>query len=178
MGPEYVQISAARVISIEPDAAVALDAAVHLMIDEGAEVLVLVRPFFEPGPAVGVAGHDRHILEVTLATFVADRAVMRVVHHKPFDDACAEGLRLGIVYGDAHAICQSGHAGHHDPASRILVVLELLHRALAAGAYGMHRRMPAEIRQIETQGQACLEEVLLLVHLVGLIVDEDSNHFI
>ena len=44
--------------------------------------------------------------------------------------------------------------------SRVVLVLELLHRALAAGADRAHRRVPAEVRQVEPQRQAGLEQVL------------------
>jgi len=113
---------------------------------------------------------------MAFAAFVADRAVVGMVHHQKFGDARAEGLCLGIVHRDAHAFGQRGHAGHDDPAARVLIVLELLHCALTAGAHGMHGRVPAEIGEVEAQGQAGLEEVLVRLHLVGFVVDEDIDH--
>ena len=151
---EDIEVPAAGVAPVEPDAAVALDAAVHLVVDEGAEMLVAVRSFFEPRSSIIVPGHDRHVLEVAFASLIADRAVMRMVQHEPFDDARPEGPRLGIIHGEAHAVGHGSHAGHDDPAARVLLVPKQLHRALPARAHGMHGRVPAEVGEVEPQGQA------------------------
>jgi hypothetical protein len=176
MGREDIQVPTSGNAAIEPDAAVAGNAAVHFMVDEGTEVLVTVRAFFEARVAVIVPGHDRHILEVAFAAFVADRAVVRMIFHQEFRGARTEGLCLGIIHGDAHAFGQRGHAGHDDSAARVFFVLELLHRALAACAHGVHGRVPAEIREVEAQGEAGLEEVLARLDLVVFVVDEDIDH--
>jgi hypothetical protein len=146
------------------------------VVDERAEVLVPVRAFFEPGPALTVAGHDRHVLEVAFSAFIAYRAVVGVVQHEPLDHALSESLRFGVVHRYAHAFCHRRHAGHDDLAAHVLLVLELLHRALAASAYGVQSRVPAEVRQVEAQGEAGLEEVLAGLDLVGFIVDVDCDH--
>ena len=178
VGPEHIKVAAASVISIEPDATVALDAAVHLVIDKGSQVLVVVRAFFEPRSAVSMAGHDRHILKVAFAAFIADRAVMRMVQHEPFDDARPESPRIGVVNGQPHAFGHQGHAGHGDPAVRILVVLEHLDRALTASAHGVQGRVPAEVGKVEPQREAGLEQVLAFLYLMGFIVDINSKHFL
>jgi len=177
MGPEHVKVSAARIITIEPDATVALNAAVHLVIDKWAEVLVSVRALFEPGSAIIMAGHDRHVLKVALAAFVADWAVMGMVQHEPLDHARAEGPRIGIINGQSQALSYRGHAGHGDPAARILVILEHFDSALTACAHGVQGRVPAEVGKVEPQREAGLEEVLAFLYLVRFIVDINREHF-
>jgi hypothetical protein len=176
MGCENVKVSASRIITIEPDTTVTLDAAVHLVIDKRAEVLVFVRAFIEARPAVIMAGHDRHVLKVAFSALVADRAVMGMVQHEPFDHAGPEGPRIGIVDGQAHSIDHRGHAGHGDPAPRVLVILEHFDSALTARADRVQGRVPAEVGKVESKGQAGPEEVLAFFNLMGLIVDVDRNH--
>ncbi len=53
-----------------------------------------------------------------------------------------------------HAVGRGSHAGHHDPALGVVLVSELLDRALTAGADGAHGRVPAEVRHVEPQRQA------------------------
>ncbi len=67
-----------------------MDAPVHLMPDEYAQVLILVSPLLaeiSPGPMTPCNGH---VLKETVAALVTDRAIMRVVHHEPFDHMFSE----------------------------------------------------------------------------------------
>src|SRR5271169_1307975 len=92
-----VKVSAPCIVTVESDTAVAGDAAIHLMVNEGAEVLIPVGTFFKTCPAVIVPGHDCYILEMALTAFIADRTIMGMAHHEPFDDARAEGSRIRII---------------------------------------------------------------------------------
>ena len=76
---ESVQILAARVVAIIANTAVALDAPVHLMIHQRAQVLIAKRSFVEFVTAVVMTCHHRHVLQVTLAALIAHRAVMRMI---------------------------------------------------------------------------------------------------
>ena len=60
-------------------------------------------------------------------------------------------------------------------AVRVLLVLELLDGALAAGADRAQRRMPAEIRQVEAQREAAATGSPV-VDGIRLIVDMDGRH--
>ena len=106
------------------------------MIDKRSEILVIMGSFPEAGPPVDMPGHHGHVLKMALAAFVADRTVMGMVEHQPLDDAFAEMDHLRIVDGDAHAVFDLCHAGHDDLAFRVLIVAELLYRALPARADG------------------------------------------
>ena len=150
------QIRAARVVLVETDAAIAGDAAVHLVRDERPQLLILVGAFGEAIAALVVAGHHRHVLQVAVTAFFADRAVVRVVGHQPFDDTGAE--RLGFIVFDGNPGVVGGwrHAGHHDTTTRVVLVGVLLDRTLATGANAAQGRVPAEIGNIEAQRQASL----------------------
>ena len=61
-------------------------------------------------------------------------------------------------------------------ARRVVLVLEQLHRALAACAYGVQGRVPAEIRQVEPEAEARLQEVLARLCLVWFFIYIDRRH--
>ena len=86
MRPEDIEVSTTRIVSIKSYAAVALNAPVHLMANERAEELITMRPFREVIAPVDMSGHDRHILQMALPSFITHRAVVWMVHHQPFDD--------------------------------------------------------------------------------------------
>jgi hypothetical protein len=72
---------AAGVVSVKIYASVTLDAAIHLVVDKRPEVLILIGSLAAPVPAAGMASHHRHVLQVTLTSFVTDRAVVWMVDH-------------------------------------------------------------------------------------------------
>jgi len=170
MNCEDIEIAPSGVIPIIADAPVALDAAIHFMIEERPQILVPVGSLLESASAIVMACHHSHILKMAFASFIADRAIMRVIEHEPFNHACPESLCFGIIDGDPHAVSHRGHAGHYDFAFSVFLVSELLYGALPARAYGTERRVPAEVGNIESQGQALMEQVLLAIDLVRLII--------
>src|SRR6185312_12558315 len=118
-----------------------------------------------------VPGHDRHVLQVALTALVADWTVVRVVHHQPLDDAGAEFVRVLVLDRDARAFFRRRHARHHDLAVRVMLVAELLDRALPTRPHRAHRRMPAEVRQVEAERQARVQQVLRRVDAIIAAVD-------
>ncbi len=75
------QIGTVSIIFVIPHTAVAGDTAVHLMRNERAKVLITVGAFGEAIAAEAVAGHYRHILQMTVTALFAYRTVVRVVGH-------------------------------------------------------------------------------------------------
>lgn len=146
------------------------------MGDKRAELLVLVGALGKAITALVVAGHHGHVLQVAMTTLLAHRAVVRVVGHQPFDDAGAEGLGLFIVDADPGVVGGRGHAGHNDAPARIVFIAVLLDRALAAGADAAERRVPAEVRDIKTEGQAGLQQVVRPIDFEIVAVYVDSGH--
>src|SRR5581483_6490838 len=174
---EHVEIGAARVVFVIAHAAIARDAAIHLVRNERPELLIEVRALVEAiAPAV-MAGHHRHVLQMAVTAFFADRAVVWMAGHHVFDDRLAERLGFLVVDRDVGAVRRRRHARHDDLADLVRLVLELLHRALAASADAAERGMPAEIGDVETQRQAGLEQVVGAVDLVLLAVDVDRRHY-
>ena len=156
VGTVYAQVGTAGIVLVVTHATVAGDAAVHLVSDERAELLVLVGTFGETVTALVVAGHYRHVLQVAMTAFLTDRAVVRVVGHQPFNDTGAKRLGLVVVDGNPGAISGRGHAGHDDTTAGVVFVGVLLDRALAAGADATERRVPAKIGDVEAERQTSL----------------------
>ncbi|KPY63234.1 Uncharacterized protein ALO94_05579 [Pseudomonas syringae pv. spinaceae] len=150
------QIGAARVVFIEAHAAIAGDAAVHLVRDERPQFLILVGTLGETITALVVAGHHGHVLQMAVTAFLTDRAVVGVVGHQPFDDTGTEGLGFIIFDGDPGVVGGWRHAGHDDTTTGVVLVGVLLDRALATGANAAKGGVPAEIRDVEAQRQTCL----------------------
>ena len=132
-----------------------------------------------------MAGHHGHVLEVAFAAFLADRAVVGMVFHQPFDDLTAEvrgegggSRRLAVRRADAdpQAVLDGHHAGHLQPAPGVRLVPVLQHGAQPAGTYRTHRRVPAEIGKVELLGQTGVEEVLTVGKVVVLAVYVDAGH--
>src|SRR5687767_7534260 len=90
------QVMAPGIVAIKAYATVALNAPVHFMVDERAQLLVLISTFFILESPVGVPGHDCHILKVTGPPFIAHGAIMWVVCHKPLDHISPERGGFGI----------------------------------------------------------------------------------
>src|SRR5258708_23495373 len=75
--------------SQEPDAARAMDAAIHLGRDKWAEILFLDRPLvLDIAAAIEAVGH-RLVLQVALATLITDRAIQGMVDEQEFHHAVA-----------------------------------------------------------------------------------------
>ena len=173
---EHIEVASARIVAIKTHTTVTLDAAVHLVIDERAEILIVKRALLERVAAVVMAGHHRHVLQMTFAAFIAHRTIVRMVQHHAFDDRGAESDGFRILDRDARAFGGRRHARHHEFAVRVVFILELLDGALAAGAHRTQRGMPAEIRQIEpSERQACSNSASASTSY-GLSVDVDRRH--
>ncbi len=156
MGAVDAQVGAACVVFIKAHTAITGDAAVHLVRDERPQLLILMGTLGEAITALVVAGHHRHVLQVAVTAFLADRAVMRVVGHQPFDDTGPEGLGLIVFDGNPGVVGGWRHAGHDDTTAGVVLVRVLLDRALATGANAAKGGVPAEIRNIEAKRQTCL----------------------
>lgn len=63
----HAEIGAVSVIFVVTHAAIAGDAAVHLMVDERPQILITVSTFGETVATEAMAGHYGHILQVAVA---------------------------------------------------------------------------------------------------------------
>src|SRR5690606_34636424 len=105
------EVGAACVVLVVAHAAVAGDAAVHLVGDERAELLVLVGTLGETIATGVVPGHHGHVLQAAVTAFLAHRAVVRVVGLQLLVDAGAERLGLLVVVDDPGVVGGGRHAG-------------------------------------------------------------------
>ena len=113
---------------------------------------------------------------MAFAALVAHRAIVRMVHHQPFDDAGAKLPRLGIIDRDAGSVRDWRHAGHDDFAAGVVFVLELFDRALAACAHRAQCRVPAEIREVEPSERQAGAGSRHPLTSMRPIIDMDSRH--
>ncbi len=173
----HAQVGAAGVVLVVAHAAVAGDAAVHLMGDERAKLLVLVGALGEAIATGVVPGHHRHVLQVAVTAFLAHRTVVRVVGHQPLDDAGAERLGFLVVDADPGVVGGRRHAGHDDTTTGVVLVVVLLDRTLPAGPDAAKRGVPAEVGDIEAEGQAGLQQVVRSIDFEIFAVYVDSGHF-
>src|SRR5690606_40291762 len=89
-------------------------------------------------------------------------------------DVCSSDLL--VVNGDPRLVGGGRHARHHQATPGVVLVGVLLDRALAAGAHATERGVPAEVRHVEAEGQAGLQQVVRPVDFVRFAVYMNSGH--
>src|SRR6185369_2619678 len=171
--PHDAEIGAPGILLIEAGAAVALDAAVHLVFDKGTEILIDVCPLQAVVAPDAVAAGDGEVLELALPPLVADRAVVGVIDHQPFDDGAAHGDRFRVGRRYHHAVLGRQHAGHLDPLDR---PLQHPDGADPAGAGPAESGMPAEMRDGDTDAARGLQDIGAFGNLNGYGVDDYLWH--
>ena len=83
------------------------------MIDERAEILIVVCSLFLVVATVVVTRHLRHILKMTLASFFADWTVMRMTNHEALDNIGPARLGSIGLKRDDHPVGGGRHTRHH-----------------------------------------------------------------
>ena len=123
--------------------------------------------------AQAVAAGDGHILQLAFAALVADRAVVGMVDHQPFDDMAAQLQRLRVGGRDDHAVLGRHHAGHLNPLDR---PVDQLHRADPAGAGLAEGRVPAEVGDGDPDTLGGLQDGDPFGDFNGDVVDDQFWH--
>src|SRR6058998_1159962 len=95
-------------------AAQAGDAAVHLLLDQRAEELLLIHALGVAEDAGGGRVLVREVLEVAAPTLVADRAVERMVRQDEFQHGLVGFVHDGRVGPDHHGLDDEGALLHRD----------------------------------------------------------------
>jgi hypothetical protein len=133
-----------------------VDTAIHFVLDENAEILIMIGSLFPQVATYPVASRNGHILEQAVSAFIADRAVMGMVHHKPFDHVPAEidGLLIGRRHD--HPVGDIHHTAHLYPFDGSF---EKLHGAHPAGTDGPESLMVAEPRDDDPQPRRGLNDL-------------------
>jgi len=175
MRGEDIKVPSPSVVPIKPDAAVTLYTAVHLVIHEGPQILVHVRPLAEAKSAVDMASHDRHVLKVAFTALITHGTVMGMICHQPLDVAGAEFSSFRIIDGQACTISGRCHAGHDYPPAPVFFIPKYFYGTLTAGPHGMQGRVPAKMGYIEAQRQAGMEEILSVSDLIRFVIYVNSG---
>src|SRR5690625_662 len=170
---EDSEIFPSGVVVIESYTPVALDAAVHFMIDERAQILIVMGSFVEPVAPVCMSGHDRHVLKVTFSSLIAYGAVMGVIDHQSFDIGGPEIARFRGFQRDSHIFSYGFHACHDQFSFFILFIFVADDSTLPAGAHRTHGGMPAEIGEIHFERKASLQYIGVCSHLICLTINVD-----
>src|SRR5580698_4993796 len=171
-----VQIVPPRVFAIKTHASLALNATVHLVIHQRAKILIAKRSFAKAVNARAMTGHHCHVLKMAFAALVADRAIVWMVLHQALNHGRTKCRRFRVGNRDARVLRDWSHAGHYELACCVLLIAELLDRALTACSHRSQCRMPAEIRQVIAQRETGMQKVLLWIGLPRLVVDKNSCH--
>ena len=114
------QVAVAGEFLVVSRASITVNTTIHLMLNQRAQVLIRIRPLIAGITSDTMSAGDRHVLEQTLATFVANRAIMGVVEHQPFNDMFAKVHRLTVCGGHHHVVLGLDHATHLHPFKRSL----------------------------------------------------------
>ncbi len=176
MGAKYIQVIASRIIAVKPYAAVTLYTPVHFMMNERSQVLIGIGTFFKFKAPVIMPGHYRHVLQMAVASFIANGAVVRMIGHQPFNYLFPERFCRTIGNGYAQSILHVFHAAHYQAPAAVLLILKYLYRALPACAHTSHGRMPAEIGKIKTKAEAGFKQVFPCFYFIWLVININSRH--
>jgi len=155
-----------------PHAAQALDAPVHLRLDQRAEVLLLEHPLDLDEPAGGRRVLMRKILQVAAAALVADRAVQRMVGQDKLQH------RL-VRLGDDGRRGAHHHALGNRRAARGLQLRRLLdlHQTHAAVGVPLQLGVVAEVGDHHPHLPRRLDDKRALRSRDRYAVDRQVNHF-
>src|SRR3546814_12301727 len=105
------------------------------MADERAEILIQMRALVEPVRAAVMRRHHRHVLQMTMTTFFADRAVERMVGQQKLDDRRAEILALFVRALNERAVRSRRPARRDVPAHMVTLSSLRVHRNIAANPH-------------------------------------------
>ena len=142
------QIPISGVLLVVARTAVALDASVHLMLNQWAQVLIGMGAFEPLVAPHAMAAGNRQVLEQAVSPFIAHRAVMGMVEHEPFDHMFSEIHGLCIRGRNHHAVHGRDHTTHLDAFDGAFLKVD---GADTAGAHGSQGRVIAEPRYDDAQ---------------------------
>ncbi len=154
---------------------VALDAPVHLVGDQRAEILIDVGPFGAFVAADGMVARDGQVLEQAVAALVADRAVVGMVEHEPFDDVAAEIDGFGIDGGNHHVVLGVDHARHLDALDR---TFQQFHGADPTGPHRAQGRVVTETGNHDAELFGGVDDLGPLGDFDFLIVNYELRHIV
>src|SRR5579862_5775183 len=109
--PDAAEISDARDIADESNAAGAMDTAIHAGRDQRAEILIFDRALvLLIAAAIEAIGH-RLVLQIAFATLIADRAIERMVDEQELHHALARLASFLALREDDHPVSDRLRAG-------------------------------------------------------------------
>jgi hypothetical protein len=167
------QITVSGEFLIEAPASPAVNAAIHFVLDESAQVLIMVRALFPRKTPDPMAAGNRHILKQAMAAFVTNGTIVRMVHHEPFNDLPAEADSFFIPGGYHHAILCIHHAAHFYPFNRAFHEFDRTH---PAGADRSEARVIAKSRNDNAKSLSRLNDLRPGWNIYFITINLQSGH--
>ena len=150
------QVEVTRKLLIETTAPPAMDATIHFMLNKDAQILITISSLFSKIAPHTMTARYGHILEQTVASFITNRTVMRMVHHEPLDHMLAEIDSLLMSGRNDHPVLSVDHAAHLNAFDR---AIQKHHRTHAACAHGSEGGMVAETGNDDPQPRRSLDHL-------------------
>ena len=95
-GSKNIQVLSSCIVPVKPYTPVTLNAAVHLMIYEWSQFLIIISSFREIVTSVVMTCHDCHILQMTFTSLITHRAIMGMVGHQALQNRSPESFYFRI----------------------------------------------------------------------------------
>ena len=92
--------------------AIAVNAAVHLMLNQGSQILIIISALRASISSYSVTAGDGHILEQAVSSFVTNRAIVGMIEHQPFNDGFSKLHGFFVRGGHDHAVLGLNHTAH------------------------------------------------------------------
>jgi hypothetical protein len=167
------KVSVSGKLLVKSGTAVAMDAAVHLMLNVRSQVLVPVRSLPAPIPADAVPAGHCFILQQALSPLVTYWTIQGMVHHQQFDYSFAKLNRLSVGCRNDHSIPGIDHATH---LHALEGTLDKFDRTHPAGSNRSQCLVITEARNYNAQPFGGVDDFAALWDLYFKIVNDQPRH--
>jgi hypothetical protein len=169
----YTQVAVAGKFLIESRTPVTVNTTIHFVLDQRTQILIPIGPLHPKISSDPVPARNRHVLEQTVAPFIANRAIMGVVKHEPFNHVLTKIHCLFVGGRYYHAILSIDHAAH---LHALEGAFQKLHGADPAGAHRSQGGMVAEARNHDAQSFRGLNHLCSRWNFYFPIIYDEFRH--
>ena len=152
-----------------------MDAAIHFMLEQGTQILVGVSALSSHKSSNAMATGNGYILQQTMTAFIANRAIMGMMEHQPFNYILAKIDRFFISGGYHHAVLGLHHAAHLHPFKR---PLQKFHGTHPASAHRSQSWMVTEPRNHDAELFRSFNHLGSRCNFNFSVIDDNFGHVI
>jgi hypothetical protein len=167
------EVSVSGKFPVKPGTSVAMDAAVHFMLNIWPQILVSIGSLFAPVYSNGVSAGPSFVLQQTLSALIAYRAIQGVIHHQQFDYSFAELDCLFVRSRNHHPILSVDHATHLNALEWTMDEFDGAHPARANRS---QRLVIAKARNHDAQPFGGIDDFAPLRDIHFKIVNDQPGH--